>query len=322
MSSPVTVAGPPATAARRRVRLAVVLATCVAVVGSALPAGAGWSARGSGGAAARAVVVAAPAALTAQASGHDVALTWSPGSGTDYEVRSASAPGGSCAGVTPSATGTATGTGWTDVGRYTPQGTAVCYQVVTRAVAWRSVTGNPTAVVRVGFVATAVTLRNAGNLAGCSGSGTGESGVAGGLDCGDQIVVTFNQPVSATSGPAAGETVCASGETAAIVLASPETFGGCAAGSLGRVGAVLVPAGVTNNARHAATYAWSTDRRTLTITVGVRVAGNKAPLLNGSPTLFAPTTDATRLRSSTGDFHVCDTDAGGGACRPTVTGSV
>jgi hypothetical protein len=37
---------------------------------------------------------------------------------------------------------------------------------------------------------------------------------------------------------------------------------------------------------------------------------------------LTPTTDVTKLRSETGGFHVCDDNAGGGSCTPTVTGSL
>jgi hypothetical protein len=74
------------------------------------------------------------------------------------------------------------------------------------------------------------------------------------------------------------------------------------------------------NCRFNATYVWSNGNKTLTITLGTRTVGYANPALNNATRTFNPTTNASKLQSSTGAFHICDTNSGGGTCLPTATG--
>lgn len=248
----------------------------------------------------------APTALAATPAGHDVSLTWSAGSGgTASNVLAApAAAGGSCTGVTFTALTSTAATSAKDTGRYTPQGTYECYQVRTAAGGWTSTTGNPVVEARIGFVATSVQLTN--------------GGVAGQLDTGDRIVVTFNQAVNPTTGPPAGSTVCVDTTTLTMALASSGTGTSCSAfgDRLGR----LAMASVSFNARYAATHTWTTTT-TLTIAIGARTAGTAAPTVSGAGT-FTPASGTGAPTSQTGGFTVCSSNTGGGACLPAATGSL
>ncbi|HUS60949.1 MAG TPA: hypothetical protein VMY34_02055 [Acidimicrobiales bacterium] len=70
-----------------------------------------------------------------------------------------------------------------------------------------------------------------------------------------------------------------------------------------------------------ASYAWSNGNKTLTTTVGARVAGSRNPVMVAAAWQLLPTTDTTKLRSTTGAFHVCDTAGAGEACRPSTPSS-
>lgn len=251
--------------------------------------------------------VYAPATLTATPVGHDVTLAWTTGrNGTGYLV--SSGPSGtpdSCAGVTFTPLTTTAATAHTDTGRFAPTGTWYCYRVQTQLGSWTSVDANPVAAVQLGFVVSSITLAN--------------GGFAGKLDVGDQITVRFNQPVSPGTGPAATDTICASPQ-GFIVLAAVATNGACTTGEANRLGQ-LSGGTTSHNDRFAASYAWSPDARTLTITTTARVSGPNAEFTSGTWVL-QPTTTAGALLSATGGFHVCDTNAGGASCLPTATGSL
>ncbi len=155
----------------------------------------------------------APTNLTASASGHDVALSWSAGqNGTGYAINGvANGTSSNCSAVTFSAVGTTAATSFTDANRFSPQGNYFCYQAVTTRGSWTSTSSNPTVAAQIGFVATTVQMIN--------------GGVAGRLDPGDQIVIQFNQAVNTSTGPASTDTVCAWGSS--ILLASANTAFGC-----------------------------------------------------------------------------------------------
>src|SRR5690606_3010606 len=136
---------------------------------------------------------------------------------------------------------------------------------------WSSVDGNPTAVVSLGFVADALTMTN-GNR-------------AGRLDQGDRFVVHFSRPVNPATGPATGNTVCAT-NSGAIVLATTKTSGSCAANEANRLG-VLTGGSQNQNVRFAATFAWI-DTQTLQVTVGSRRSGTQGTTFSGTWT-FNPT---------------------------------
>lgn len=247
-----------------------------------------------------------PGALGGTALGHDVALSWAAGrNGDGYVIRGAN--GGAspdCASGQYPAIATTAATSHLDAGRYTPQGTWFCYVVETTSSAgWTSVVGNPTVAVQIGFVAAAVGIAN--------------GGVAGQLDTGDVIVVTFNQPVAVGTGPGGTNTVCAT-SSGTIRLGATATSGPCSASETVNLGSLA--GGTTGaNGRWAATWQWTDDDRVLTIRLGTRVSGT-AVVTTGGSFSFRPVTTTHKLRSATGDFHVCDTNRAGGRCLPVATG--
>jgi hypothetical protein len=245
----------------------------------------------------------APTTLTATPSGENVNLTWPAGqNGSGYAVLAASnGTSNACATASFSATGATTATSYADNGRYQPEGTYECYQVRTTYGTWYSVNANPTAAAQLGVVATSVTIAN--------------GGTAGQLDSGDTITITFNQPITPSTGPAAADTVCTT-SGATIVLASTTTNGNsCSAAETTDLG-TLTGGTSTKKGRVTATYAWSNNNRTLAITI----TGASASTIAGNWT-FNPTTTTTGLLSATGNYHTCDTNAGGGNCLPTAVGS-
>jgi hypothetical protein len=170
---------------------------------------------------------------------------------------------------------------------------------------WTSVLSNPTASARIGFVAVTTSLSN--------------GGTSGQLDTGDQIVVTFNQPVDTTTGPPSTSTVC-------TTLLGPISIGSTTSGLLCSAGETptfgkLMGATVANIGRWSATYTWSNANKTLTVVLGSRTSGLLGTAIPGSWS-FNPTTSATQLLSATGAFHACDTNTGGGTCLPAATGSL
>lgn len=248
----------------------------------------------------------APSDLSAVASGHDVELGWSAGrNGSGYAVQgAANGASNNCQLADFSSVGSSVGTSYTDAGRSSPQGTFFCYRVATTyGTAWSSRRSNPRAAVRIGFVATSATISN----------GT----LAGALDPGDRIVLTFNQPVDPASGPGPTDTICST-TLGRIQLGSTTTNGSCSADETLTVGA-LTGGTIDNAARWEATYTWGNARRRLTIVVGSRVGGAPAPAATGAWT-FTPTSTADKLSSATGGFHICDTNSGGGICLPAATG--
>lgn len=245
----------------------------------------------------------APGELTTLPAGHAVDLTWTAGrNGNGYTVLSAPAPDplvNDCTGASYSSVTTVTGTSYTDPAS-TPAGTWRCYTVRTSYQSWTSVQGNPVAGARMGFVASMASFSNTGNSR---------------LDDNDTITITFNQSVDAATGPQAGNSICWANDR--IVLGSTQT-GNCSATEVPRLG-WLTGGSIDKNMRLAASWSWSGDGRTLTITVGARSSGNGNYSHNGTWT-FTPTTNASLVKSSTGGFHVCDSNAGGGNCTPAVNG--
>src|SRR5205823_4071920 len=153
---------------------------------------------------------------TATPSAHHVGLAWSAGTnGSGYAVLGvATGSSSNCSAASFASIGSAAGTSYADTGRYTPQGTWFCYQVKTSYASWTSVSSNPTAAAQLGVVAASVAAAN--------------GGTAGKLDTNDTITVTFNQPITTSTGPSGTNSVCAiSG--ASIVLGSTTATGTCAA---------------------------------------------------------------------------------------------
>jgi hypothetical protein len=251
----------------------------------------------------------APLSLNATLSGHDILLGWPAGqNGSGYAILGvANGSSSDCSSVTFGSIGTATSTSYTDTGRYTPQGTYYCYQVQTTYGTWTSMTGNPTAVSQIGFVASTVSLINNGNSTGC-----GSSSQSGLLDCGDQIVITFNRAVSTASG---GSGYVCSTNTNTLMIGVTQGSGACQTTEALNVGK-LVGGASNKNGRFNAGWVWSNGNKTLTVTIGLLTTGS-FPRLTGTWT-FNPTTDATKMLSAAGAYHICDTNSGGGNCMPTT----
>jgi len=249
--------------------------------------------------------VYAPSALVATSTSTDVGLTWAPGAnGSGYLVLGGAADAqGQCTNVTFALIGSSATPAYTDT-RSGPQGTSYCYMVQTALASWTSVSGNPTAVVGLGFVATSVTLEN--------------GGTANRLDRGDRFVVRFNRPVDPTTGPTASNTICAT-NTGTIVLGATATSGSCVATESNRLG-TLTGSTHNTNVRFALTAAWS-DTQTLTVTVGTRRSGSQGSSV-GSAWTFTPTRTTTALLSVTNRTHVCDINSGGSNCLPRTTGTL
>jgi len=246
----------------------------------------------------------APGSLTATPSGHNVAVSWTAGSnGSGYKLLAvANGMSSNCSAASFAALTATASLTYTDTGRYTPQGTYECYQVQTTYNTWNSVSGNPTAAAQLGFVAAGVVITN--------------GGIAGNLDTGDTIVVTYNQAVNTATGPASTDNVCTDTGTNTIVLGSTGAGANCATSpaTLGTITGMTV----SKKSRYAATWTWNAARSTVTITIGANTAGSAATI-TGAGT-FNPTTTATGMLSTIGAFHNCDTNTGGANCLPTPTG--
>jgi hypothetical protein len=271
----------------------------------------------------------APTGLTASPAGRDVSLSWtaaSPANGYDVQGGAASS-GSSCTGTTFAQVGsspTTTGTTYTDTNRAGPsgsaptapavaQGTYYCYRALTRYNLWTS-SATSAVAVQVGVVATSLSIVKNGNTTGC-----GTSGASGQLDCGDQIIITFNQAMDPATGPASGDTVCGSSGGTTILLASTTTSGGCSTGTeTVEVGTLTTPT-LTNQTRYPATYTWSAGNTVLTITLGTRQSGPKNIVVGAGTFTYNPVTTASLLKSSSGAVHVCDSTTGGGVCKPSTT---
>lgn len=248
----------------------------------------------------------APSALTATTSGAGVGLSWTAGqNGNGYAVLGvANGTSSNCSAATTASLGTASGTTYTDAARSTPQGTWFCYEVKTTYANWTSVASNPRTAAQIGVVVSSIVGAN--------------GGTAGKLDPGDTITANFNQPITTTTGPSGTNSVCAiSGAT--LVVGSTTTSGSCVATETTNFGKLT--GGSSNaNARFSATYTWNVARTQLVVLIGARSSGAANPTTSGTWTV-APTTTSTKLLSSTGGLHTCDTNTGGGSCLPAMTGA-
>lgn len=243
-----------------------------------------------------------PSTLTATPAGANVEAVWDAGrNGNGYRLLSAPAPNplvNDCTGAVYVPVVAQAGTTYTHA-LAAPAGTWRCYTVVTTYHSWTSVSGNPVAGARLGFVASVVDFANGGN-----GSR---------IDAGDTFTITFNQPVDPATGPQAGNTICWVNDR--IVLGSTQS-GNCSATDLTpRLGS-LTGGAVDRNFRFAATWDWSNGNRTLTATVGARLSGTGNYSNSGAWT-FTP---AASVQSATGSLGLCNSNAGGANCLPAVAG--
>jgi hypothetical protein len=248
--------------------------------------------------------VGAASALTGASSGHSVVLNWTAGSGaTAYAVN----------GIANGTSSTCPATGYVNISnpstttltdaRSTPQGIYECYQVVTTHGSWSSPSGNPTAAVQLGVVASSISIAN--------------HGTASRVDQGDVITVTFNQAITTSTGPVSGNTICTN-TGGQVVLGSTGTGTTCST-SQANLG-VLSGYTVTQASRFNTTWTWSAGNTVLTATVGTLSAGSANTQASGTAT-FTPNTTSTGLLSATGSFHTCSSNTGGGNCLPVATGS-
>ena len=246
----------------------------------------------------------APGGLTATPAGVSVDLAWTAGqNGSGYTVLSAPAPNplvNDCTGVSFSAVTSLSGTSYTHAVASLP-GTWRCYTVRTSYHSWTSVENNPVAAARMGFVASMASFANTSNPR---------------IDDGDTITITFNQAVDVATGPQTGNSICWQNDR--IVLGSTQSGSCSPTDAAPRLG-FLTGGTIDRNYRLAATWSWSNDGRTLTITVGSRLSGSGNYSHSGTWT-FTPTPNVAFLKSATGAIHVCDNNAGGGNCTPPVNG--
>jgi hypothetical protein len=257
----------------------------------------------------------APSNLIASAAGGDVQLSWTAGqNGTGYALaRAANGNSSDCSAAAFSSLAAPDAANYVDAGADAPPGGWNCYQVATAAGEWTSPGPNPTAAVQLGFVASSVAFINAGDTSTC---GAEQTSVAGELDCGDQVVIGFNQPVIASTGPASAGTLCADSSGDTLLLGSAITTGACSPAETVSVGTLSGSSVDGCDCRFNASYTWDAVGQTLAVTIGARTAGAGYPSLGGSLWTFKPTTDTTRLHSTTGDFHVCDYNTGAANCWP------
>jgi hypothetical protein len=190
------------------------------------------------------------------------------------------------------------------------QGTYVCYLVRsgqdvgapgtwTVDPVWSSADSLPTAKTAIGFFATTLTMAN--------------GGVAGQIDAGDTIVITFDQAVN-TASVGTITFICAAVASSTVYLGITGGLATCpTAATVGRLTGMTLSSLLSQDGRYAATGAWSNGNATLTITVGALSLGwQTASIAAGTETFTA----ATTITSSTGAASIC---SGTAICGPTTT---
>ncbi len=297
-------------------------------------------------------VVSAPVSPTAAPSGNNVSLGWtSPNnqnSNGDRVVALSNGTSASCSTVEgnysiavsngPLAANTAAAV--TDTGRGsggTPSGANAgnyfCYRIESTyakstpgaaTASWFSVGVTPLAA-QVGFVVSSITL---GNNTGSATCGTFTQGTPGKLDCNDQIVLTFNQPIDSNKVPPSTDTVCAFSKTTggstsqAVNIASTTASGDCGTGETVDVGTFNSPTVQSaSNSRFNATYALSNGNKTLTITIGQGVKSSLGAPITASGTTLAPSSGLIATPTTAGGVPLCNGSVAGSHCTPTISGS-
>jgi hypothetical protein len=190
------------------------------------------------------------------------------------------------------------------------QGTYVCYLIRSGFDAsapsawtvdpvWTSDDSLPTAKTAIGFFATSLTMAN--------------GGIAGQIDAGDTIVITFDQPVN-TGSVGTITFICAAVASSTIYLGITGGIATCpTATTVGRLTGMTLSSFLSADGRYAATGAWSNGNATLTITVGAVSLGWQTVSIAAGTESFTP---AATITSSSGAVSIC---SGTAACTPTTT---
>ena len=242
-----------------------------------------------------------PTGLAASPLGHMVQTSWNAANGDAYKLTGgASGTDSACTAVTYGGVASPVATGFADA-RFTPEGNYFCYKVQsTEGGAWGSPASAPVSA-RLGFVAASAVV-----------SGNGNRRIAPG----ETITINFNQAVDTASGPSGTDTVCSDAGPQILVLGSTTTTGSCSSATETiKAGTMATSNTIKFDARYDATYVWSNGNKTLTITVGTQVFGNKTTQIRGILTL---TPAATLLEAAAGN-GICTSNVGGGDCLPTTT---
>jgi len=296
--------------ARRAAAATVIVGALVGM--SATPSSAAFNASTGG---ARLTVsttsVGAPSLGSASMSGLTASMSGSKGAKADgWQVASSTTTASDCSTVTYSSFASAGASSYSKAFASADNGKLACFRAQSTLSTWTSVNGNPTTSVRVGLVATSVTL--AGSTTGC----------AAGATCSATITVNFNQPVDPTTVAAlTGEAVCFvhSGGTDVIVLAdSSASCNRSDSGDLGNITGVTVnpPGNGSSSQRIAApTYSLSTDGTSLNVRV---TAATGLSTVTQAPGTFAPTSVKVKTPSTAAAVPLCSASY----CAATATGSI
>lgn len=242
-----------------------------------------------------------PTGLAANPAGHAVETSWNAANGDAYKLTGgASGTDSACTAVTYGVVATPVATSFTDA-RFTPEGHYFCYKVQsTEGATWESPASAPVSA-QLGFVAASVVVGGDGNRR---------------IDPGETITINFNQAVDTASGPSGTDTICSDAGPEILVLGSTTTTGSCnSATETIRGGTMATSNTIKFDARYEATYVWSNGDRTLTITVGTQVFGNKTTQIRGLLTL----TPASTLVEAAAGNAICTSNVGGGDCLPATT---
>ena len=242
-----------------------------------------------------------PTGLVANPAGHTVQTSWNAANGDAHRLTGgASGTDSACAAVTYGVIASPVATSFADA-RFTPEGNFFCYKVQsTEGAAWESPASAPVSA-QLGFVAASVVVSGDGNRK---------------LEPGETITINFNQAVDTASGPSSTDTVCTDAGPQILVLGSTTTTGSCSSATETiKIGTMTTSNRIKDDVRHDATYVWSSGNKTLTITVGTQVFGNKKPKIKGILTL-APA--STLLEAAAGN-GICTSNVAGGDCLPTTT---
>lgn len=245
--------------------------------------------------------VDAPSALTATASGYDVALGWTPG--THGPVTSQQLNGvdngtnSNCTGASygPVTSLTSAAAAYTDANRgSTLNGHWYCYQLISNsATVWNA---QATQKLQVGLLTTGIAIANVG---------TNNT-----INANDTVTLTFNQKTN----------LAASGTTKVCVMPGKIIFGdtaggnACASGDGYTVGVITGPTIVGSQVYRNSTF---TTTGTSPFTMTITLVGGGTATYSGTAT-FTPS--ASLLSSATThQATMCTTNSAGAVCQPTTT---